>query len=842
MIRKPPRRLLAPGLVPPEWRWAWRGLVAAFPFWEGGGERTVDVSAQHYVASGTGQTWTRTREGLGVQWSSSAGWTVPTPRRWPTGASPFTVFISGQFYTQNPQSPICVVWGTNSTRRMVGVSAASDGTTHLNFFNWSDDQATSHSFTLGDQFTFAGTYDGGTAKKLYVDGVLDTTATLGGALNVASSSIKIGYDNTAGSWVGWQQPISAVYVWDRELTASEIAQLHHDPYGFLRLPEEPRVVYDLAAPQAALSGTSALTFTVSAPNFLTNAALSGTSALTFATTGTLTVGSAALSGTSHLQFGLTGTLYLPVVDLTGTTALRFGVNGAPGVSVPIVTGPTGVSIIVRRPVLTVKIDGVEQTNIASASCHFGFDARFATAEIQYKSVSGVTPTYWAPVEITMGAGSHNVPRFYGYILPIDNTSFPKTGILRCRGPLGIAANLPNAANEWNPFSGVYGTDFNSVGLTGTFSKTEGSPDIVGTGTAFTTELAVGMPMTFPGPEMHNFDIGNVLSITDDTHLTIDTPVAAGHTASGFSLFRGRMDQEIADFILSYYGLSSRYQFTPPAGGGFGDTVGGTGTFLGVLPNVPTWIWPMGTPGLDYLDQLDQACAAQDANGNWGVYKTFETVGGEADKTVFRTLITANPQASADDADFRLAEGVDLLKDMQVSHDPSQVVNGIRVVGGNPFQDEVAQARYPFFMTGSPTVPWIPSIPDTPPPYLTAGSFYLPSFLPNLPATGYPVVLRDFSFPMIERSIDDAAYGTAWNLWNGLTAEAKARQLLQELNTEVVTLRVSTYRDDVFGPGQTLYIYAPNRAGIFQTLWLNALDITMSDKRVFRQHLTLTTKN
>lgn len=587
----------------------------------------------------------------------------------------------------------------------------------------------------------------------------------------------------------------------------------------------------------ALSGTSALTVTVSAPSFLSGVSLTGTDALTFTVSGTLTVGTGALSGTSHLQFGVTGTLHLAIVDLTGTSALRFGVNGVPGVSVPIVTGPTGVNIIVRRPTLTVKIDGVEQHEIASASCHFGFDSRFATAEIQYKAVTGVTPTYWLPVEITMGAGSHNVPRFYGYILPIDNTSFPKTGTLRCRGPLGIAANLPNAANEWNPFYNVYGTDFTNIQLSGTFAKTAGSAAIVGTGTAFTTELAVGMPLTLPGPEMNDFDTGTIVSITDDTHLTIDVVVAAGHDASGFSVYRGRMDQEIANFILAYYGLSSRYQFTAPFGG-FGDTVGGTGTFLGVLPTVPTWTWPMGTPGLDYLDQLDQVCAAQDSNGNWGVYKTFETVGGASDLTVFRTLITANPQGNAADADFRLAEGVDLMKDMQVSHDPSQVVNGIRVVGGNPFQDTTRQARYPYYDPSNPTVPWIPDIPATPPPYFTASSFFLPSFLPNNPTTGYPTVLRDFSFPMIERSIDDDTQCP----WTGLTAEAKARQLLQELNTEVVSLRVSTYRDDVFGPGQTHYIYAPVRAGVFQTMWLNSLDITMSDKRVFRQRMQYVVKN
>lgn len=513
-----------------------------------------------------------------------------------------------------------------------------------------------------------------------------------------------------------------------------------------------------------------------------------------------------------------------------------GRNPTPLELAGLTAGPTGLIVLVRRPFLEVKIDGVTQTGISSVSCHFGFDARYATAEIVYKSVSGVIPTYWMPVEIIMGAGTNNIPRFYGYILPIDNTSFPKTGILHCRGPLGIAAALGNAANDWNPISNTYGTDFMSVGLSGSVTKTAGSANIVGTGTAFTSELAVGMPLVLvdytsigtafvdPATALPSSEIGVIVSIADDTNLTLDTTMT--RSQAGVGVFRARSDQEIAVFILNYYGLASRFVYTPPFGGGLGDTVAGTGNFLGVLPTVSTWVWPTGVPGLNYLDELDKACAAQDALSNWGVYKTIETVGGEADKTVFRTLITANPQLTEGDANFSLTEGVDLFRDLAPTHDPQQVVNSVRVTGGDPFQNPVLQANFPDY---------IPALPATPPPYLSASSPYLPSFLPNNTTTGYPTVQRDFSFPMIERSV-------ASDPWYGLTAEDKARQLLQELNTEVVTLQASTYRDDLFGPGQTHYIGAPIRAGVFQTMWLNSLDITMSARRVFRQRMVYTVKN
>lgn len=503
----------------------------------------------------------------------------------------------------------------------------------------------------------------------------------------------------------------------------------------------------------AFTGAIALTTTVSGTLRQVVVPLTGTSALALTVSGTLSVAATptvSFSGTSALRLSVTGTLHLGRVDFSGTAAIRLALNGVPTIEVPTVGGPTGVTILLRRPVLDVKIDGHSQTKIVAASCHFGFDARYATAELVYAATEGVTPSYWMPVEITMGANAATaVPRFYGYILPIDNTAWPKRGTLKLRGPLGIAAALQNADNTWVATNNVYGTDF--YGLT---------------------------------------------------------------------------DQEIAVAILTYYGLTDRFVYTPPLGGAFGDTVAGTGNVLGANPLIGTWVWPMGSFGLAYLDQLDQCCAAQDALGNWGVYKTLETVGGEADKTLFRTLITGNPQLAAGDADFSLTEGVDLLRDLEVTHDPQQVANAIRVAGGDPFGEPALMANYPQY---------IPSIPATPPPYLTASSPYLPSFMPNNPTTGYPTVLRDFTFPMIERS-------TTADAWNGLTAESKARQLLQELNTEVVTLRVSTYRDDLFGPGQTHHIHAPIRAGVFQNLWLQTLDITMSAQRVFRQRMSYSAKN
>lgn len=66
------------------------------------------------------------------------------------------------------------------------------------------------------------------------------------------------------------------------------------------------------------------------------------------------------------------------------------------------------------------------------------------------------------------------------------------------------------------------------GLTGTVAVTNGSVDVVGTGTTFTTQTEVGSKLVIAGVTY------TVLSITDNTHLKL-TASYAGATASGLSL-------------------------------------------------------------------------------------------------------------------------------------------------------------------------------------------------------------------------------------------------------------------------------------------------------------------
>jgi hypothetical protein len=74
----------------------------------------------------------------------------------------------------------------------------------------------------------------------------------------------------------------------------------------------------------------------------------------------------------------------------------------------------------------------------------------------------------------------------------------------------------------------------SKSLTGSIATTNSSAAIVGTGTAFTTECAVGDTLKFT-VNSTDFSI-EILSITDDTHLTLKSvlPAAVGYTGSGLT--------------------------------------------------------------------------------------------------------------------------------------------------------------------------------------------------------------------------------------------------------------------------------------------------------------------
>ena len=92
----------------------------------------------------------------------------------------------------------------------------------------------------------------------------------------------------------------------------------------------------------------------------------------------------------------------------------------------------------------------------------------------------------------------------------------------------------------------------------------------------------------------------------------------------------------------------------------------------------------------------------------------------------------------------------------------------------------------------------------------------------------------FSSPLIEKGLvaDPDVAGDV------VACEAVAQFLLGEHNCVLDTLELSTPRDDLLGPGQTIHLHSP-RLGITdadQHYWLQHLEVTVDERGVFTQRL------
>lgn len=114
-----------------------------------------------------------------------------------------------------------------------------------------------------------------------------------------------------------------------------------------------------------------------------------------------------------------------------------------------------------------------------------------------------------------------------------------SGSFGCRIFNNANFQLPNGVSTPQPFNTtIFDTSPSaqmhftaSANLTGTVTKTAGSPNLVGSATLFTTQLAVGQVISVPGGAA---ELAVITSIADNTHLVVAhnfANSASGQTAS-----------------------------------------------------------------------------------------------------------------------------------------------------------------------------------------------------------------------------------------------------------------------------------------------------------------------
>ena len=104
------------------------------------------------------------------------------------------------------------------------------------------------------------------------------------------------------------------------------------------------------------------------------------------------------------------------------------------------------TVIIRKPSLSVSLNGTPLTGVLSARCGHGFDRRVAEATVVLTALpAGIMP--WDVIEITMGGTDATAElRFSGFFVSHENTLYPKGKVLNCKGKLGLAEVLEKEVN------------------------------------------------------------------------------------------------------------------------------------------------------------------------------------------------------------------------------------------------------------------------------------------------------------------------------------------------------------------------------------------------------------
>lgn len=199
-------------------------------------------------------------------------------------------------------------------------------------------------------------------------------------------------------------------------------------------------------------------------------------------------------------------------------------------------------------------------------------------------------------------------------------------------------------------------------------------------------------------------------------------------------------------------------------------IGGTGITLG-LAAPEAFNWSAGTSAWSYIQQLDRAT----------LFRTYQAHDG----TIYRVQMIGHP--SSNPPDFTLAPE-DVLADSSASRNTEQTRNAARVVGHD-------------YGDGAGPVLGLA---------LGANDFQGDATDPSL---RHP---DDFSSDLIEDGNDEDGAPAGWG---GLNAQLIAEAILNDVNKEFVEATVRTWRDDLYGPGQTCLLDTLDRLAIGEPMWV-----------------------
>lgn len=220
------------------------GLVAFWPFWEGGGDKVFDLSGNDDHGTLTNMTpatvWRPGFDGSALYFGGTnefiALGTSITDRFSRSGTFALSALVrvddvAADHTIIGAWSSQFLLWmDENSALDRYGIAVKSPDT-EVSY-------SANSSAKLGVWQHVVGVYDG-SQILLYIDGIQSGTPTaVPGALANVSVLAAIGADNPADTSRTWQGLMANVAAYDRPLAAQEALRLYRDPWAMFRSPTE----------------------------------------------------------------------------------------------------------------------------------------------------------------------------------------------------------------------------------------------------------------------------------------------------------------------------------------------------------------------------------------------------------------------------------------------------------------------------------------------------------------------------------------------------------------------------------------------------------------------------
>jgi hypothetical protein len=210
-----------------------RGLLGAWPFYEGGGGTLHDLTGNRVNGTLTsGQPWAAGQFGSALSFNGSTQ-SVNLGNTLNPAAVTYSVWIKPRTLTNAYQG---IVGRSDSiTYSILLVKSTGKLALYASNVGVNYDGTGSHTLTTGNWYHLVLTYSATAGLVGYVNGVVDGTAAANGALNTSTVTCHIGNDpgTVSREFDGF---IDNVLIYNRALSAAEVAQLYFDPFAIYRRP------------------------------------------------------------------------------------------------------------------------------------------------------------------------------------------------------------------------------------------------------------------------------------------------------------------------------------------------------------------------------------------------------------------------------------------------------------------------------------------------------------------------------------------------------------------------------------------------------------------------------